>query len=320
MDPLEALRAMPDSALLERSDALVERERREVACLLAVIGEVDRRRLHLWVGYSTMFEYCVGRWKYSRDDAYRRLHAARACRRHPQAYAMIQEGSMTISALATLEPFLADHGGLALIEKAKGLGRREIEQLVAALAPRPDTKDVVRALPLAPLPTAEAPAAQTGGQPSPPSIPAVPPPRDHMEVTAPRRVLFSFTGSEELRSALRRVGEILWHKHPFARLEDLILELARDFLSRHDPQRKLKLAEPKPVREEQTRRVPQWVRDRVWKRDGGRCAFTGTGGRRCEETRGLELDHVEPWSQGGSSDDPANIRLLCRAHNLMRSG
>ena len=29
----------------------------------------------------------------------------------------------------------------------------------------------------------------------------------------------------------------------------------------------------------------------------------------------LEFDHIIPWAQGGLSDDPDNIRLLCRTHN-----
>ncbi|MDE2143013.1 MAG: HNH endonuclease [Elusimicrobia bacterium] len=29
----------------------------------------------------------------------------------------------------------------------------------------------------------------------------------------------------------------------------------------------------------------------------------------------MEFDHVTPRASGGPSDDPANLRLLCRAHN-----
>jgi len=64
-----------------------------------------------------------------------------------------------------------------------------------------------------------------------------------------------------------------------------------------------------------SRRVPQTVRDAVWDRDGGRCVFEDARGRRCSAKHGLEFDHVHPWSMGGRSDDPANIRLLCRLHN-----
>jgi len=33
----------------------------------------------------------------------------------------------------------------------------------------------------------------------------------------------------------------------------------------------------------------------------------------------LEYDHIRPLSLGGRSDDPANVRLLCRAHNALEA-
>ena len=63
-----------------------------------------------------------------------------------------------------------------------------------------------------------------------------------------------------------------------------------------------------------SRHIPQAVRDEVYARDGGRCAFIGPGGRRCTETRNLEIDHIVPFGKGGCND-PGNLRLLCRAHN-----
>ena len=40
-------------------------------------------------------------------------------------------------------------------------------------------------------------------------------------------------------------------------------------------------------------------------------------GRRCGEEFMLEYDHVQPYSQGGDSNE-SNIRLLCRNHNQWR--
>lgn len=106
---------------------------------------------------------------------------------------------------------------------------------------------------------------------------------------------------------------------PFGNLDDFLQEAVRDYLTRHDPELKLKaaavVAKPLPVTD--TRRVPNRVRDIVWARDGGRCSFIPSDGRRCSCRRGLELDHIRPYSQGGRSDDPANIRLLCREHNQL---
>jgi hypothetical protein len=56
------------------------------------------------------------------------------------------------------------------------------------------------------------------------------------------------------------------------------------------------------------------VKRAVWLRDLGRCAFVGTGGRRCEERRFLEFHHVKPYAVGGEATAP-NIALRCRRHN-----
>ena len=62
------------------------------------------------------------------------------------------------------------------------------------------------------------------------------------------------------------------------------------------------------------RGIPRALRRLVWERDGGRCAFVSADGHRCESTRRLELDHVQPLALGGETT-PENLRVLCRAHN-----
>ena len=62
-----------------------------------------------------------------------------------------------------------------------------------------------------------------------------------------------------------------------------------------------------------SRHIPAGVRREVWKRDEGRCAFTGHRGR-CTETSLLEFHHVMPYATGGPAT-AANIALRCRAHN-----
>ena len=65
---------------------------------------------------------------------------------------------------------------------------------------------------------------------------------------------------------------------------------------------------------EDARYVPDEVKRVVWDRDGGQCAFVGTGGRRCDSRDGVQYDHVQPVARGGEST-VANVRLLCHAHN-----
>ncbi len=60
------------------------------------------------------------------------------------------------------------------------------------------------------------------------------------------------------------------------------------------------------------RKIPNRVAHEVWLRDNGRCVI-------CGSTEDLHLDHIIPYSKGGSSTDPKNIQLLCGKHNLEKS-
>ena len=66
--------------------------------------------------------------------------------------------------------------------------------------------------------------------------------------------------------------------------------------------------------QKRTRHVPAKIRDAVFKRDGGKCAFVGTNGKRCNSTWGLQIDHIEPFARGGGNTAD-NLRLLCARHN-----
>ena len=58
------------------------------------------------------------------------------------------------------------------------------------------------------------------------------------------------------------------------------------------------------------------VRAAIWYRDHGRCALCPD--LESQPEGALHLDHIIPWSAGGS-DRSENLRLLCEQHNLERS-
>jgi HNH endonuclease len=68
-------------------------------------------------------------------------------------------------------------------------------------------------------------------------------------------------------------------------------------------------SEPEHV--EQTRIIPSWVKQLVYKRDKAKCVM-------CGATDQLHFDHELPFSRGGTSVRPENIRILCARHNLQK--
>lgn len=64
---------------------------------------------------------------------------------------------------------------------------------------------------------------------------------------------------------------------------------------------------PRPKNPARRNRIPTDVREAVYKRDGFKCV-------RCGTSNHLSLDHIFPWSLGGS-DDPDNLQTMCRPCN-----
>jgi hypothetical protein len=57
-------------------------------------------------------------------------------------------------------------------------------------------------------------------------------------------------------------------------------------------------------------KIPRRTRDSIFRRDGGACLHCGT-------KDDLTIDHIVPWSAGGS-DHPANLQTLCRSCNARK--
>ena len=71
--------------------------------------------------------------------------------------------------------------------------------------------------------------------------------------------------------------------------------------------------------EDRTRHIPAAIRDAVFERDGGRCAFVGANGKRCNSKWDLEIHHEgTPFGRGGGHDI-SNLKLLCSVHNRLEA-
>jgi hypothetical protein len=188
MEDDRSLTSVSDDELLRRLSELLRQSRRVEADLVAHIGEVDARRLFAREAVPSMFAYCTQVLHLSEFEAYLRLTVARAARRHPMVLAMLRDGSLHLSAVAKLAPHLTPESGETLLGRAAHRSKREVEELIAELAPRPDAPTVVRKLPdrgaaVSPVPTPRNrshPAGPLGGELGPDRVelPALKPASD----------------------------------------------------------------------------------------------------------------------------------------------
>jgi hypothetical protein len=147
MERTHSLTSFSDDDLLRRLSDLLGQSRRDEAELVAHIGEVDRRRLYAREASPSMFAYCTEALHLSEAEAYLRIAAARASREHPLLLTLLADGRLHLTAIAKLAPHLTPENREALLERAAHRTRREIEELVAELSPRPDAPAVMRKLP-----------------------------------------------------------------------------------------------------------------------------------------------------------------------------
>jgi hypothetical protein len=157
-------------------------ERRATAHLLGLLMELDTRRLYLGEGCSSLFTYCTRALHLSEHAAYNRIEAARAARRFPIVLELVADGAVTLTAVRLLAPHLTPANHRDVLASARHRSKRDVEQLVAALSPKPDVPAVVRKLPTpvkaipvladAPMSVPDAPEVAQPSASNSPSAPA----------------------------------------------------------------------------------------------------------------------------------------------------
>jgi hypothetical protein len=147
MEEKRSLHSIPDDELLRRLVALIGQCRRVEVDVVAHIAEVDERRLYAREAFPSMFVYCTDVLHLSEQEAYLRISAARASREHPMLLTMLADGRLHLTAIGKLAPHLTRENRDGLLERAIHKTKRQIEELVAEIAPRPDVPAMVRKLP-----------------------------------------------------------------------------------------------------------------------------------------------------------------------------
>ena len=132
-----ALGQLSDQDLLARIQVATQAERQATAHLIALLMELDGRRLYLGEGFSSLFTYCTHALHLSEHAAYNRIETARAARRFPIILDLIAAGEVTLTAIRLLAPHLTPDNHHDVLARARHKGKREVELLVAALHPLP---------------------------------------------------------------------------------------------------------------------------------------------------------------------------------------
>lgn len=170
-DFLASLRSLSDAELVARVHALAAGEREATVLLVAHLAELDTRDVHFRAGHGSLFAYCRDVLALSEQEAYNRIAVGRAARRFPVILELLESAAVSLTTVRLLAPHLTPANHRSVLESARGKTKVQVEEIAAALWPRPDVPSLVRKLPAA-KPTASPPpgsvAAPAGSPASPP--------------------------------------------------------------------------------------------------------------------------------------------------------
>ncbi|WP_146651478.1 HNH endonuclease [Labilithrix luteola] len=302
------LATLSNEAILVDLRSFVGVERQSLARMIVYLVEIEERRLHLELACSSMFDFCTRRLGFSEGEAFRRLTAARLVRRLPVLLDAIASGQIHLSSLVLLRDALTEENVDEIVAAASGKTKREVEELVARMAPKPDVRASIRKLPER-RPSSSAASSQepftTASQSSPPQLKAL----------AERRYRVQLTANEALRDKLELARALMSHQNPSGDLATIV-ERAVELLIEKLSKEKLGTSSRARGRKPSAKHgyVTRAARREAFERDGMQCSFVGENGGRCPARSFLELDHVTPRALGGSGE-AENLRVFCRAHN-----
>ncbi len=249
---------LDNKTLMQQTKESVRIEKQSTLVVLEYLAEVDRRRLWMEEGYSSLHDFCVRYLNYSESEAARRIQGARCIVRVPEAKAVLEENRISLSGLSLIAPHLTRANASEMLPMVEKHSTREITQVLA----------------------------------------------QHFNVPAPLETL-NLPLDGELLELLEAVSKKYGQKDRLA----LVKRALKEVVSK--PTRRVL----RPVKH--TRNISAAIRRQVKSADGHRCSFKGPSGVECNQTGNLQIDHIRPWAKGGSSQDLKNLRVLCRAHNLM---
>ncbi|WP_413584872.1 HNH endonuclease [Bdellovibrio sp. HCB274] len=329
------MKHLSNNQLLAKVKDLVQQERRIQVEFLRHLREVEERRLFLDIGYGSLFDYVTKELGYSESAGYRRIQAMRLLKSVPEVQEKISNGEMTLTTAAQVQSFIRmetkREGGVSVECK------RDLVAAVQSKSSREVEKILISHSPAAALP-AERVRALT---------------ETHMEVRLNideqlRRKL------DHLKGLLSHSQYDMNYAELIELLADRELKRSDPELRRINSERMVSHSKPQPCDrtatpapkvicnieteskkekvETQTeinrvasenskprqRYIPASIRNQVWKRDGGCCAYVSPEGKKCDSRYQIQFDHIQLYSKGGGHS-LENLRLLCANHNRNRA-
>jgi hypothetical protein len=183
-----------DKKLLFDLGELVKVEKQTTAKILKYLNEVDKRKLWRAEGYSSLYDYCTRKLKYSEGEASRRIQSARSLAKFPELDRVLECKELNLTTLSILSSKLTSENHKELIEESKNKSAFEVKRILATHFPETS------------LPT------------------------EKIKPVTQNESLIQFVADKEMEELIFEAKNILRHKFPKGMLKDIFKESLKNLI------------------------------------------------------------------------------------------
>lgn len=274
------LKLLSDECLDQSLFAYVRKEKEVLKEILCHIAEVDRRRLFLRLGYSSLYVYLTERMSYDGGSAQRRIDAARLAQQVPSVLESIDQGEITLAQVTFLQKSLRQAKGNQISLESK-------TELLESLKNKTLAETQVEVCKSLDIPLKETPKISHQANES-----------VRLEVTLTKEQWEKIKTMRELLSSTLPSGE--W---------DQVLE----YVAGKVIEQKTRGVKSRSSDESGSVLSPQLKRQ-VLQRDQCCQYKSQQTGKMCGSKWNLQVDHIRPRWAGGTNE-LSNLRAVCANHN-----
>jgi hypothetical protein len=300
--------------------------------LLALIIEIDKKKIFYQLGYNSLFSYLTDRLELTPAATYAFINVARKSHEIPELKEHVTSGKLSIYKAQRITPVITSKNSKTWLTLAQSVIHRKLEREVALAAPRQAVPEKTKYLSL----DQELSEKVVIKRESP-------------------RLALQMGVSEKLMLKIRRAQDLESQRNKKSlSLEETLEQILDVYLDKRDPlkraQRQLvkgKLQKSQQKKQEPAvksinrkssgeklksyasvasgrnfarakldmrKPIPASIYHQLQLRDQGQCTHRDQDGRRCPSRRFLEAHHIKPVSNGGDNS-LESLTLFCSGHH-----
>lgn len=276
------LKHLTDQELITSTERALVAMREGEVNVLRHFNEIEERRL--WVEAGSLYKFIERTFALTADQIYPRLQAMRLMRAIPEVEIKLEQGELTVTnALKAHQAF-----------------QTESKQRVVPLS---EKREVLKSLENSSAKDADKRLAQK----YPNSKKSV----EKVKPVAPNQNLIQFYVDDETLKEIEDMKARFSHQMPSGKMQDLLKTLIQIAKREVTPRKHVTI-------KTRSRHIPAEVKREMEKTRHLGCNYLDANtGERCASKHFLQVDHLKPYSLGGTHE-LENLQWLCGFHNRHR--